>query len=158
MEKTMGKTEFKLTGWHALGIFGSFFAIIIAVNITLAYSAVKTFPGLEVKNSYVASQSFNDRLHAQEALGWEVYADATGDELHLSITDADGKPVQVSNLIATLGRATHVKDDRTPEFAFNGNTYVAYETLGAGNWNIRMKATALDGTPFEQRVVLHVND
>jgi hypothetical protein len=44
--------------------------VIISVNLLLAFKAVSTFPGLEVKNSYVASQGFNDRKAAQEALGW----------------------------------------------------------------------------------------
>ncbi|MCI5109118.1 MAG: FixH family protein [Marivita sp.] len=148
--------ERKLTGWHALAIFGGCFAVIISVNLVLAFSAIKTFPGLEVKNSYVASQEFDIRRTEQEALGWSVYAEAKGGLLILSITDSDGKPVQAGTLDAILGRATHVQDDRTPEFAFDGHAYVARETLAPGNWNIRMKATSLDGVPFEQRVVLHV--
>lgn len=150
------KREFRLTGWHVLGIFGGAFAVIIGVNIALAVNAVRTFPGVETKNSYIASQTFDDRRSAQEALGWTVRADAEDDRVVLAITDAEGKPVQAGQLTATLGRATHVKDDRTPDFAFDGHAYVAHEALAPGNWNIRMTATALDGTPFEQRVVLHV--
>lgn len=149
-------TERKLTGWHALAIFGGAFAVIISVNLVLAYSAISTFPGLEVKNSYVASQDFDVRRAEQESLGWSVYAEAKGGLLILSITDTEGRPVQVGSLDAVLGRATHVQDDRTPDFAFDGHAYVARESLQPGNWNIRMKATALDGTLFEQRVVLHV--
>ena len=148
--------ERKLTGWHALAIFGGAFTVIITVNLFLAFSAVSTFPGLEVKNSYIASQSFDDRRAEQESLGWEVYAEAKDGLLFLSIKDDQGKPVQAGTLDAVLGRATHVQDDRTPEFAFDGRAYVARETLAPGNWNIRMKATSLDGVAFEQRVVLHV--
>ncbi len=148
--------ERKLTGWHALAIFGGAFTVIITVNLFLAFSAVSTFPGLEVKNSYIASQSFDDRRAEQESLGWEVYAEAKDGLLILSIKDDQGKPVQAGTLDAVLGRATHVQDDRTPEFAFDGRAYVARETLAPGNWNIRMKATSLDGVAFEQRVVLHV--
>jgi nitrogen fixation protein FixH len=60
-------------------------------------------------------------------------------------------------LEATLGRATHVKDDVRPEFVFDGNAYVAPVELEPGNWNIRMKAIAEDGTEFTQRVILHVS-
>lgn len=152
----MTTAERKLTGWHVLAIFVGAFGIIIGVNLTLAYSAVATFPGLEVKNSYVASQSFDARRDAQEALGWDVAADARDGEVILSITDEAGKPVQVVDLEAVLGRATHVKDDMTPNFVFNGRAYVAQVDVERGNWNIRMTAKALDGTPFEQRVVLRV--
>ena len=109
-----------------------------------------------MKNSYVASQNFDVRREEQQSLGWEVYAEAKGGLLILSITDTQGRPVQAGKLDAVLGRATHVQDDRTPEFAFDGRAYVARETLAPGNWNIRMKATSLEGVAFEQRVVLHV--
>lgn len=152
----MPSDNFTFTGKHALALFGGAFGVIIAVNVTLAVNAVRTFPGLEVKNSYVASQTFDDRRAAQQALGWSVAATHEDGLLRLSITDPEGRPVQAGTLDATLGRATHVQDDRTPEFAFDGRAYTARETLEPGNWNIRMKAVALDGTPFTQRVVLHV--
>lgn len=147
-------SEKQFTGRHAAMIFVGAFGVIISVNLLLAFSAVRTFPGLEVKNSYVASQTFDDRKAQQEALGWQVAAKATGGLLILSIQDAAGRPVEVSNLDAVLGRATHVKDDITPDFQFDGAAYVAPVELAAGNWNIRMKASAADGTPFEQRVIL----
>lgn len=146
----------EFTGRHAAIVFVGFFGVIIAVNIALAYSAVKTFPGLEVKNSYVASQEFDTRRDAQLALGWSVRADAGDGLVTLSITDQTGAPVQVRDLTATLGRATHVRDDLNPAFEFDGSAYVAPVELGAGNWNIRMVATAQDGTEFSQRVILHV--
>ena len=146
----------KLTGWHVAAIFCGAFSVIIAVNLALAYSAISTFPGLEVKNSYVASQSFDDDREAQESLGWSVSARAGDGELHLQLTDSKGVPVEAEMLSATLGRATHVRDDSTPEFTFDGHRYVAKADLDPGNWNIRMEARAADGTVFRQRVVLHV--
>jgi nitrogen fixation protein FixH len=146
--------ERKLTGRHVFLIFAGAFGTIIAVNLFLAYSAVSTFPGLEVKNSYVASQEFNERKAAQEALGWEVSATHGGGVLRLTISDAEGQPVRVASLDATVGRATHVAEDQQPEFHFDGRGYVAPVTLAPGNWNIRMVAEAPDGTAFQQRVVL----
>lgn len=146
----------QLTGRHVLMIFCGAFGVIISVNLLLAYSAVSTFPGLEVKNSYVASQQFDDRKAAQEALGWTVRADATDGQVILQITDAEGLPVRVGALQAVVGRATHVGDDITPEFFFDGVAYTAPIDLAGGNWNIRMTALAENGTPFSQRVILHV--
>jgi nitrogen fixation protein FixH len=146
----------EFTGRHAAMVFVGAFAVIIGVNIALAVSAVRTFPGLEVKNSYVASQEFDLRRDAQLALGWSVRADARDGQVILSITDADGAPVEVSDLHAILGRATQIKDDVEPEFVFDGTAYVAPVTLAGGNWNIRMTARAEDGTEFRQRVILHV--
>ena len=148
------RAEKQLTGFHVFWGFFAAFAVIIGVNLVLAYSAVKTFPGLEVKNSYTASQQFDERRDAQEALGWIVRASHADGLLTLAITDADGAPVKAQSLSATLGRATHVNEDRAPEFRFDGQTYFAPAMLGEGNWNIRMTAIAEDGTEFRQRVVL----
>ncbi|WP_050929040.1 FixH family protein [Aestuariivita boseongensis] len=150
----MATREF--TGKHALMVFGGAFGVIIAVNLALAYSAVSTFPGLEVKNSYVASQQFDAKRDAQLRLGWSVRADARDGQVILSFTDKTGAPVEVADLKATLGRATHVKDDLEPEFVFDGKAYVAPADLDKGNWNIRLIARADDGTEFTQRVILHV--
>lgn len=152
----MTKKEFRLTGWHALGIFGGAFAVIISVNIALAVNAVRTFPGLETEHAYIASQTFDKRRAAQEALGWTVKARLEEDKLILSITDADGQPVQAGTLHAKVGRPTNTSEDTEPEFAFNGREYVAYEVLRPGNWDVWLKATALDGTRFEQRLEMSV--
>lgn len=145
----------RLTGAHAALIFIHAFVVIIGVNLWLAVSAVRTFPGLEVANSYVASQNFDERRAAQEALGWTVDASHHDGLLRLSITDAAGAPVQAARIDAVLGRATSVRDDVTPDFRYDGSAYVAPVDLGNGNWNIRMEALAMDGTEFRQRVVLH---
>ena len=49
----------ELTGRHVLIITLAAFGVIIAVNLVMAFLAVGSFPGLEVKNSYVASQDFD---------------------------------------------------------------------------------------------------
>jgi len=144
----------EITGRHVLLGFVAAFGVIIGVNLVLAYQALKTYPGLEVKNSYVTSQEFNTRKAAQEALGWSVRASHADGLLRLAITDSDGAPVEVQKLKAILGRTTDISDDRTPAFAFNGKAYIAAVDLGGGNWVIRMIATAEDGTEFRQRVML----
>ena len=149
-------TKRGLTGWHVLALFCTMFGIIIAVNITLAVSAVRTFPGLEVKNSYVASQSFDRDRTAQQALGWTVSASMERDLLVLQIDDDLG-PVAPTITRATLGRATHVGDDRELNFKFDGTAHFAGAAgLAPGNWNLRLAAVAEDGTRFQQRIVLRV--
>ena len=39
----------EIKGWHVASIFVVAFSIIISVNLVLAFNAIKTFPGLEVK-------------------------------------------------------------------------------------------------------------
>ena len=98
MTKDNDAKGFRMTGPKVLAIMVTAFGTIIAVNLTLAYSAVSTFPGLEVQNSYIASQNFNEDLSAQQALGWDVSADVSGNELILKITGPDGSPAQVATL------------------------------------------------------------
>lgn len=146
----------ELKGWHVLAMFCTGFGIIITVNMILAFSAVRTFPGLEVKNSYVASQSFDRDRAAQEALGWSVSAGVDADMLVLRIIDDLG-PVAPTITRATLGRATHVGDDRELNFKFDGSAhYAGAAGLAPGNWNLRLAAVADDGTRFQQRIVLRV--
>ena len=145
-----------ITGRKVALMFIAAFSVIIGVNLVLAFNAVATFPGLEVKNSYVASQGFEADRSAQEALGWEVGAAATGGELTLSILK-DGQPVQPEIQSAVFGRATNVSEDQFPTFRFNGETFVATITPpGKGNWNLRLVALAEDGTLFKQRIIVKV--
>lgn len=144
----------EITGKHVAIGFVAAFGLIIGVNLLLAFSAISTFPGLEVKNTYVASQKFNERKAAQQALAWTVTATHSNGMLRLLIAGADGQAVEVASLDAVLGRATHVKDDTSPDFRFDGAGYVAPVDLAPGNWNVRLLAVAEDGTEFRQRVVL----
>ena len=146
----------QITGYHVLFGFVVAFGVIISVNVALAVNAVKTFPGLETRNSYVASQQFDAARAAQEALGWEVSAHEHDGELVLTFADAAG-PVEPRIESAIFGRATSVRDDQVPEFAFDGIAFRAPVTAGAGNWNLRLEARAEDGTRFQQRIVVIVD-
>ncbi|WP_417720293.1 FixH family protein [Salipiger sp.] len=150
--------ERKLTGWHVLAIFTGAFGIIIAVNLTLAWNAVATFPGLEVANSYVASQTFDARRTAQEALGWSVAVTDDDGTLTLAITDQRGYPVQPAGLSVKVGRRTSARDDHAPTMRFDGVGYSAADPLAPGYWNVWVNARAHDGTPFEQRLDIFVKE
>lgn len=147
----------KLTGRHVLIIVVSAFSVVIAVNLTLAFKALSTFPGLEVANSYVASQEFDARRDAQEALGWTVTADATSSQLRLRVVDAAGGPARINTLEALVGRATSVAQDTLPQFSYaGGGTFVAPVDLEPGYWTLRLQMVAEDGTLFQQRLELYV--
>ncbi len=143
-----------LTGWHVLAIFAGCFGIIIAVNLTLAFQAVNTFPGLVTKNSYIASQSFDADRAAQDALGWELETSLQGGELRLKITDTAGQPVRPIVHKATLGRATHVADDMSPDLRWIDDALVAPAPVAKGYWTLWLELEAPDGTPFRRRIPL----
>ena len=145
----------EIKGWHVFTAFALAFGVIITVNLILAYNAVRTFPGLEVKNSYVASQSFDADRDAQQALRWVVTARVADDMLTLSILQ-DGVALFPTVEQATFGRATTVAADQELAFRVDGRALVAPVTAGAGNWNLRLKARAADGTLFQQRIVVRI--
>lgn len=148
-----------LTGWHVLAIAVSAFSVIIGVNVYMASQAIGTFPGLETKNSYVASQTFDDDRAAQEALGWVVTPTLSGTVVTLTVTDeVTGLPANVAEIGGILGRATHVRDDQTPAFT-QVSTGVYSAEVGAldfGKWELRLTAKAPDGTNFRQIIEVFV--
>jgi nitrogen fixation protein FixH len=146
----------ELTGRHVFAITAGAFAVIIGVNVLLAVKAVSTFPGLEVDNSYVASQGFNARKAAQEALGWTMIPAYDAGRISLSFTDRHGQPAKVTDLDVLVGRTTEVTDDVRPFFAEDGQAYVADVALGRGKWMVKVTAKSADGTLFEHRSELFV--
>ena len=147
-----------LNGWHVLGIFAGCFGIIIAVNLTLAFQAVATFPGKVTDSSYVASQRFEADRDAQDALGWTVDTQLEAGLLTIAITDKAGQPVQPAEVSAVRGRATHVAEDIVPVFAWDGRALVADAPVPAGYWTLWLTMTAEDGTPFRRRIPLTTSE
>lgn len=145
-------SERRLTGRHVLAIAVSAFGIIIAVNLVMAWQAISTFPGLEVKNSYVASQTFDAEREAQEALGWTAAPEYEDGIFSVVLRDGNGLPAPVSEISVLVGRTTHVRDDQTPALVSRGGIYSAPMDLEPGIWLIHLEAKAADGTAFRQRI------
>ncbi|WP_415183433.1 FixH family protein [Phaeovulum sp.] len=141
-----------LTGKKVLIIVVSAFAVIIGVNLVMAWQAIATFPGLEVANSYVASQDFDADRAAQEALGWQITPEYGDGTISLIIRDRAGLPAPVDTLAVVIGRPTHVRDDQRPALVYQRGIYTAPVTLAPGNWLIHIDAKAKDGTAFRQRL------
>lgn len=144
----------EFTGWHMLALMVGGFGIIITVNLTLAWNAIATFPGVEARNSYEVSQSFQADRAAQNALRWDVSADIAQGELTVSIRNHRGEPVQAEVTRAILGQATNVNMDTTPDFTWTGAAYVAPVEMHEGYWNLRLELIAPDGTKFRRRFPL----
>ena len=149
-------TERQITGKQVFFVTASAFTVIIGVNLTLAFKAVSTFPGLEVKNSYVASQSFEARRDAQKALGWNVAVAYENDELALAFTTADGQAVEAQNVELLIGRKTNSTDDQEPALVYSDGVFRAPVELEPGYWTLRLTAMSEDGTPYQKRLSLRV--
>lgn len=146
-------TTAPLTGRKVLAMFVLGFGTIIAANLTLAWNAVATFPGVEVKNSYVASQRFEADRAAQEALGWTATVRLEGDGLRLDLRDREGRPIGDADLSGVLGRATLAAQDIRPDWRFDGEAWRAPAVLAPGNWDLRLVAVRGDAT-FRRRLKL----
>jgi nitrogen fixation protein FixH len=155
---TPRQSEFRITGPMVFAFTASAFALIIGVNMLMAYRAISTFPGLEVDNSYVASQSFDAERAAQVALGWRLvqgYDPALG-QLSLRFIDSAGAPVQLADVQVLVGRSTEARQDFTPTFAYSQGAYLADAKLGQGKWVMHVTGHARGGTLFRQRLALWV--
>ena len=150
----LAKEPRKFTGKHMLALMVGGFGIIITVNLGMAYMAISTFPGVEARSPYVASQTFEVNRDAQDALGWDVVATLDDGLLTLAIMDQAGQPVQPVVIKAIFGRATHTGEDHTPDFAWNGRALTAMVPSRDGYWNLRLELEAGDGTIFRRRIQL----
>lgn len=148
--------EKPLTGRTVLFIAVGAFAVVIGVNITMAVLAVGTFPGLEVKNSYVASQEFDAKREAQERLGWQIETDYSLGLLTVSFIDSQGLPVEPADFAVLIGRTTEAADDMRPSFTGYNGRYSTPLELDNGKWMMVVEARAADGTEFRQRLELFV--
>lgn len=114
-----GKKEFAFTGWHMLASMISFFAVIIAVNFTMAFLATGSWTGLVVKNSYVASQQFNKELQqaeTQRQSGLSSDLSYANGELNFILKDRNDQSVHAENLVVVIGRPAFEQADQALSF------------------------------------------
>lgn len=134
----------RFTGRHMTGILIAFFAIVIAVNVTMARLAGSTFGGVVVENSYAASQRFNgwlDEAAKEKALGWQADARRTAaDRVAVTLTGGDrAATLIVATARHPLGRLA----DRDLVFTSLGNgRFVSRQTLPKGRWRLRLAVDA----------------
>lgn len=110
----MSATTKGLRGIHVLFWLLGLFSVMIAVNTVFVFWALKSFPGEQVKNSYVLGLDYNrevERRREQEKLGWtsEVgLAPADGAHLVVRMLAADQTPItglSVSTSVHVAGEA-----------------------------------------------------
>lgn len=130
----------KFTGYHMIAVITLFFGTIIAVNLTLAFYASSSWTGLVVKNTYIASQIFEDKKLEREkqiSLGWQsdvLYQDGL---LRLVISNVDGEVIKITKVMAKIGRVTHENDDQLLTLLPNSKgDYIAKTELYTGFWNV----------------------
>lgn len=146
-----------ITGRHVLiGVLIGF-GIILSANMALVIAATGSFPGLVVKNSYVASQDFNHRQAERAALGWRAEVGYAQGVLSVALRTREGEAVLAESVTALVGRPSDARSDRQIALARDAATgrYTAPLTLDAGQWRVLATATAPGQAPFsaEARIV-----
>ena len=145
----------QVTGRHVLLWMVLFFGVVVAANLTMAFFATASWTGLVVKNSYVASQHFNedlDRAEAQKALGWQHDFSFNGQQIIFTLKDRDGRLVPLESVTIHAGHPAAEFQDRVIDLAkVVGGPYQASNDLPPGEWNLEIRAMAKDGTEWKVR-------
>jgi len=147
-----------LTGRKVLLIAVAAFGVILAANLAMLYAATSTFPGLVVKNSYVASQNWNARTDAQRALGWKAAASYGEGTLRVTMTGRDGAPVRGLRVMAVVGRPASARDDVRLELTERARGYAAPLVLAPGMWRVMITGADAEGGSFEAAAQIYVRD
>jgi len=158
MANDTDKPARELTGRKFLAILVAFFGTMLAVNLFMAYSAISTFPGLEVSSSYADSQSFDARRDAQDALGWHATVTVEGDVLTLSLLDDAGQAVAPAELTALLTRPTNQTEDQLLDLTRVNGGFTAPVQVSGGRWRLRLTGTARDGTDYRHNITFTLRD
>ncbi|WP_434715233.1 FixH family protein (plasmid) [Rhizobium sp. YTUHZ045] len=126
------------TGLHMLLATSAFFAVVIAVNVTMAVYASSSWSGLVVENTYVASQEFNGKAAAMKAMaasGVEGALSIKGLEIRYDIHDGNGAPAIIDDVTLNFKRPVGDHEDfhlmlrKTGEGRFEADHEVA-----GGDW------------------------
>ncbi len=150
-------------GIHVFWGVATFFALVIAVDAFFIVQAVGTFPGEQVKNSYVIGLDYNHQLERREAQlkrGWTAEAGLVGGmdqtllvRLRSASGPVTGLKVEVDMILPGRGAETLTLAERAP-----GEYAGAVAMNGAHRAELEISATEPDAkTPvFEATKVLQV--
>ena len=146
----------EFTGRHMLLITVAFFGVVIGVNVLMAISASRTWTGLVVANSYVASQEFqvkSDAAHRQNEAGWTM--DFAYQDGHLIVQiAADGRELELQEVEAFVRRPVGGQDDAIVLLSLGPNGYEGAIDLAPGVWDVTVTTapTELGAIERETRI------
>jgi nitrogen fixation protein FixH len=125
------------TGRHMAMIMVGFFATVLTANLTMVYFAKQSWTGLVVKNSYVASQHFDETTAAlEQSASVAVHMVVDHNRLVITLTDKAGAPVSARAVVVHVGRPSHEGEDQAIALApITEGTYTGHHTLAPGQWS-----------------------
>lgn len=147
-----------LTGRGVLIIAVCAFSAIIGANLTLAFAAIDSFPGVEVRNGYIASQSFERDRAAQKRLGWRTEAHYERGVLTVEVLDRADRPAPIEDISFRLGRPTTEAADFTADMKLTASGWVTDLDLAPGLWRLDVKGGHRGAPAFRQHLVFEVGE
>jgi nitrogen fixation protein FixH len=150
----------EFTGRHMLLIMLAFFGTIVAVNLAMATFASTSWTGLVVKNSYVASQQFNENAaegRDQAARNWNPVLELQLGAVSFRLNDSAGTPIRLSAVKATFRRPAYEAEDFSIDLIRRSDgAFAAQADIRDGIWIIESSADFGEARPYRdtQRVVL----
>ncbi len=144
---------FRLNGWHVLAMTVTFFAVVIAVDMSFLVVAYKTHPGQVSVTPYedgLAHDADVARLAAQTRLGWKAeLGNAADGRLVFEMKDASGRPLSGLSVQGRLehpateaGRINVVFRQVAP------GRYEAHPGKLTGAWDVTVDSRDAQGHPF----------
>lgn len=154
----------QLKGHHVLIWLAGFFGLMFLANGIFVYFAVTTFPGEDVRKSYLTGLDYNttlDKRAAQAALGWQASAGLLSEgvagtvpaRLEVNLLREDESGLETLEVSAELRRTTTSAEDVTAQLqpVGEGRYLSAPLNLCEGLWEVRITARDADGKAFEAR-------
>jgi len=147
-------TQGVFTGWHMLAVMVAFFGVIIAVNLTMAFLANRSWTGFVVQNTYVASQEFNAKAAAarkQAALGWSGDLTIRDGQPRYALADREGRPVALTAVTLKFMRPVDDREDQLVTLARDGDgTFTTDLRVADGMWLVEVAAEAGLEAPYRE--------
>ena len=149
------------TGRHMAAILLLFFGVIFTANFTMAYFAFSSWTGLVVKNSYVASQKFNETTAKLEksALAVNTTTDYQNGILTVTFIADSTHNVVPTNVAVMLGRPSREGEDRKIALEPKGDgIFTAMHVLAKGQWGGNITADIAGFEDWQRPVYLVVKE
>jgi nitrogen fixation protein FixH len=149
-----------ITGRFVRFCFIGFFGVIAAVNATMMTLAIRTMPGLDVANGYVASQGMNreiDAMRSQTERAWTADVAAALKNnvapISISLSDRLGKPVTGLAVTARLAHPALTRADHTGALIERrpGVYSADLANIQAGAWTLVVEASQSGERVFASR-------
>lgn len=146
----------QFTGWHMVAVMALFFGTIISVNFVMAWNASRSWSGLVVENTYIASQQFNGKVaetRAFQASGITGRLTAEPGGIRYVVTQ-NGEPAkQIDKVVATFKRPVEAHEDLRLELDRQGEgAFLAVERLKPGQWIADVTAISGDAVVYRQAI------